>query len=450
MDGSVRTRLVPLPMRGTGVEKEGNAGIAIYRPFFTAGILCVLTAGCTLGAVALLGIAQAGSYTKSGWTPWVLAHANSQLYGWIGLFVMGFALQQHAPSPEKRRLFGVLAMVALTGALVGIALRFAAEPMAAMRHPLGVPLGLVSARIQAVAVLAFVLNLTWTRERKGEPLHWSSIFIFASVFWLLVVALVEPFVFAASHGSGAVAFVAKWFQPYREAQFLGFVAQMVFGVAMTKFHSCFAMPPAARTQGLVAWGLWNAGLLVRSFGWMAYERGGFVAGSGTAYFLGGVLLAFGAVTAALSLGVFEVPRVRLGGHRFLRGAFGWLLVSGALLCLEPLHLAVLGIPFSHAYTGAVRHAVTVGFLSQMVLGVGTHVAARMRGIDDVRLPSLVAVFWLLNLGNAARVALEIGTDFNAGAFAPMGMTGFVELSALAIWAYQMARLLSPTKVAYVA
>lgn len=423
----------------------------MYRPFFIAGIVCVLTAGCTLGALALWGIAQAGSFTKSGWTPWVLAHANSQLYGWIGLFVMGFALQQHAPSAERFHLFRMLAMGSLVCALVGIGMRFVAEPLAASGHPAGMALGQASAWIQFVAVALFVTNLSVTRERRPGGLHWSSIFIFSSLAWWLVVVAVEPWVFAASHGPNAVPFVAQWFQPYREAQFLGFVAQMVFGVAMTKFHSCFALPPAGRSLGLAAWALWNMGLVLRSFGWLAYQEAEFLPGTGKMYVAGGLLLALGAAAASVSLGIFEPARERLASHKFLRAAFAWLLISGVLICIEPLYLGALGMPFSHAFTGAVRHAVTVGFLSQMVLGVGAHVASRMRGLPD--LPglgaSLTVAFWLLNVGNAARVALEIGTDFSAAAFAPMGFTGFVELTALTMWAIQMAKLLSPQKVAHV-
>lgn len=106
---------------------------------------------------------------------------------------------------------------------------------------------------------------------------------------------------------------------------------------------------------------------------------------------------------------------------------------------ESLHLRSIGTPFSHAYTGAIRHAVTVGFISQMILGFGSHVVARMNDLDERRLPSLWSVFILLNVGNTARVTLEIATDFTLAAYAPMGITGFVELLGLAIWAFHVAR-----------
>lgn len=61
------------------VLSNERAAVNIYRPFFLAGLFTVATAGCLLGAVALAGIALNASYTIGAWTPYILAHANSQL-----------------------------------------------------------------------------------------------------------------------------------------------------------------------------------------------------------------------------------------------------------------------------------------------------------------------------------------------------------------------------------
>jgi len=125
----------------------------------------------------------------------------------------------------------------------------------------------------------------------------------------------------------------------------------------------------------------------------------------------------------------------------MRAAYGWLLVAGIMLVVEPAVLSQLGQPFSHAYTGAIRHAVTVGFISQMIIGVGSRVVSRMKDLDDDRLTPLWMTFWLLNIGNAARVVSEIATDFTPAAFTPMGMTGFVELVGIGIWGFTMVGMM---------
>jgi len=38
-----------------------------------------------------------------------------------------------------------------------------------------------------------------------------------------------------------------------------------------------------------------------------------------------------------------------------------------------------GGPFSHAYYGSIRHAITVGFASQMILGIAARVVPDLRG-----------------------------------------------------------------------
>src|SRR5688500_67695 len=64
----------------------------IYRPFFLAGIATVLTLGAVWGAYLLVRIGLAGSFTAAGLHE-VNAHGHAQIFGWVGLFVMGFAYQ---------------------------------------------------------------------------------------------------------------------------------------------------------------------------------------------------------------------------------------------------------------------------------------------------------------------------------------------------------------------
>lgn len=428
-------RLRILPAK---VVRSSRANVEIYKPFFIAGIISVLSAGCTLGAIALFGISQQGSYTASAWTPYVLAHANSQLYGWVGFFIMGFALQQHSPRIDRLKLFHWLAWSSLLLMAVGIGLRFAAEPLVKVDPSVWLPVGIGSCILQTLAVVSFVANTTFTRYRKGEKLPWQSLFVFASLAWLLAIAIAEPFYFAAAHqgdSTSSILFVAEYFAPYRDAQFLGFVANMIFGVALVKMSSCFGARVADKTSGRIAFVAWNLGLIAHMLGWIMAFRAGMTPESFRLYHLGSALLSTAAVFGVHSLGIFSKLDLRLSSHKFIRAAFLWLLVAAVMMLVEPFHLRAIGMPFSHAYTGAIRHALTVGFISQMILGVGLHVAHKMNDIPDSVIPKLWVAFVLLNVGNAARVALEVTTDYTGRAFFPMGFTGFVELLALCLWGF---------------
>lgn len=443
--------LVSINLSAKTVSSD-QAPVSVLRPFFIAGIVTVLSVGCLLGAIALFGIAARGSYVASEWTPYVLAHANSQLFGWVGFFIMGFAMQQHGTSLARQRSFEAVATGALVSMGLGIGLRFIAEPLAKSDPAVGVPLGVVSGLLQVVAVALFVYNTSVNRYRKPGPLTWPTAFVFGSLGCLVLVTLAEPVVFVMSHQAQAqdsILFVARWFTPLREVQFLGFVSMMVFGVAASKFSSCLGFEPANKALGVSAFVLWLGGLTCRVLGWLSYFDMGMAPRGDGLYRLGAALLFLGALAMTVSLRVFDPVRDTNPSQKFIRSAFVWLLVAGVMLVGEPLRLSQIGMPFSHAYIGAIRHAVTVGFISQMILGVGLHAATRFRGVPVAAVSTLGGAWFLINAGNTGRVVLEVLTDTMPAAFQPMGMTGFVELVGLALWANVMLRLLVPRKVAHV-
>jgi hypothetical protein len=69
----------------------------IYRRFFKAGVLTVLTVGCLWGAINLLQIGLGRSFLQLRLLPSIYAHAHAMIFGWVGMFVMGFAYQSFSP-----------------------------------------------------------------------------------------------------------------------------------------------------------------------------------------------------------------------------------------------------------------------------------------------------------------------------------------------------------------
>ena len=74
-------------------------------------------------------------------------------------------------------------------------------------------------------------------------------------------------------------------------------------------------------------------------------------------------------------------------------------------------------------------AVTVGFVSQMIVGVSTLVVPLTPRTATLR-PTLV----LLNLGCLLRVSLQVASDWTPAAFRVIGVSGVLELLALLLWA----------------
>src|SRR5215467_11096153 len=73
-------------------SEAASAADTIYRRFFKAGIATTLTAGAVWGALLLITIGLKESFTAISIFD-INAHGHAQIFGWVGLFVMGFAYQ---------------------------------------------------------------------------------------------------------------------------------------------------------------------------------------------------------------------------------------------------------------------------------------------------------------------------------------------------------------------
>src|SRR5581483_10363531 len=102
---------------------------AIYRPFFKAGIAVVLTLGAVWGAWLLARIGFRGTFTAAGIHE-VNAHGHAQIFGWVGLFVMGFAYQAFPRFKHASLAFPRCALASLWVMLAGIVIRCVCEPLA--------------------------------------------------------------------------------------------------------------------------------------------------------------------------------------------------------------------------------------------------------------------------------------------------------------------------------
>jgi hypothetical protein len=122
----------------------------------------------------------------------------------------------------------------------------------------------------------------------------------------------------------------------------------------------------------------------------------------------------------------------------------WFIIATAMLVFVPIYnfgiyMPITGsqVPFSHAFFGAYRHSITVGFIMMMIVGVSSKVVPTLSGVDVRRAASLWPTFILLNIGNAMRVSFQIATDFTPGAYPIMGVSGFIEVVGLTLWAYEL-------------
>jgi hypothetical protein len=405
----------------------------IYRPFFKAGIAIVLTLGAAWGAWLLLRIGLRGSFTAAGLHE-VNAHGHAQIFGWVGLFVMGFAYQafprfKHADLAHPR-----LAYASLWLMLAGLVARCVCEPLIDSAAWAWAPAQAGSVlELAAVTLFAWVVLATW--RRCGKPLAFYDWYILSALAWFVIQAIYEGVYLAATVAAAdhdaLLGLVSTWQGPLREIQIHGFALLMILGVSQRLFHHFYGLPapnPRVSAYALVCLNVAVVGEVVG-----LVLRGTAGRGWAALWYASVLLLAVSVVWLVRGWRLFSRPAETDRSLKFLRAAYAWLFVSLAMLVLLPAYLAATGLTFSHAYYGAVRHAITVGFVSLMIVGVAAKVVPTLGGVDVRALSPLWAPFLLVNAGCALRVVGQTLTDVLPASFPVTGVSGLLEVAGLALW-----------------
>lgn len=413
----------------------------LYQPFFKAGIGIVLTVGCLWGALNLLDIALQRNFLQLRLVAAIHAHAHAMVFGWVGLFVMGFAYQSFPRFRYATLWRPDLAVATLALMLAGIAARVGAELL--QPAPLGLALGGVAAVLELAAIGLFLWILRKSLKSAVGPAQPYETFLRAGLFWFAVQAVLSDFFFFAkvtAHTTQElVQRIALLDGPLRDIQLLGFAGFMIAGVSLRMLPMAYGFRRGGRDRLRLIFWLMNVSLLLdvaAYFALLTTRRLAFAGVLEVAYLL---MLAWG-ILLARQIGVFTPAAEPDRSLKFFRAGYAWLLVALAMIPFAPLYGRLTGQVFSHAYWGAYRHAFTVGFISMMILGMSSRLVPMMSGLDRAGLSSLGGPFLLLNFGNAARVILQILTDFVPGTAYPLlGLSGFVEVTALAWWGFELWR-----------
>ena len=412
-----------------------------YRSFFTAGIAVVLTVGASWGVWLLWQIGFARRFTGVSIHA-VNAHGHAQVFGWVGLFVMGFAYQMFPAIWQRRLAAPGLVPFVFAAMLSGIVVRTIA--MASGGAGWAVPGVVVGGGLEIAAIATFVAQLfvSWRGSlARREP---YLRFIGAALVFFLAQA-----VFCLWHTLSAMGAVdrdallwqvATYQAILRDLQIHGFALLLILGVSMRVLPRIFGVPEIDGCRARRAWWLLVLGVLGETALFLLYRfTGRHVLAA--ALLLPWGMLAWGALSIAVVFRPWRPFPVADRSAKFVRCAYLWLAISFALLLLLPVYQAVLHLRFSHAYYGSIRHAITVGFASQMIMGVAAYVVPTLRRRDRTALPDLRGPFLLINLGCFLRVTLQALTDVHPAFFAVVGVSGVLELAALCWWGVHLVRVM---------
>ena len=256
---------------------------------------------------------------------------------------------------------------------------------------------------------------------------------------------------AATSRDEVLRLVATWQGAMRESQIHGFAMLMILGVSQRILHHFYGLPTPNRTRSRIALVVLNLAVAAEITSLILMRESG--RGWAGVWYLATLLMTVTVCVLIWDWKVFGRPPESDRSLKFIRAAYVWLLVSlGMALFMPAYQFALLpmfapesaaaGTGFSHAYYGAVRHAITVGFISMMILGVSSRIVPVLNGVDIVRLSLLWPPFVLLNTGCTLRVVFQIATDFTPSAFPIAGVSLMFEVTALALWATHLWLIMS--------
>jgi uncharacterized protein involved in response to NO len=359
--------MLPRPDRADPLPERRLA--RLLAAFLASGLMFLVAPGTLLGVWNLVGISSARS---AGSVPpvWIQAHGHAQLFGWVATFMIGISLYTVPKfrGGAVRSLAAGWAMWALWTLAVGA--RWASALTA--WHWRAVWLAACSAELAVAGLLIWQCAVPARHTGVWNRLIFSGFAgLFATLAWQ----------FAAVFAAGPRPLI-----PDSDNRILLWLALWTFAFPVAWGFSARFLPaflgldkPDARAA--------NAGLVCAA-----------------ASLAAPVLAVPAALLACWSLRLFaRAPRKAktLGVHPsypvFARLAYGWLVVSAAL--------ASFGA--APGWTGASRHAFTVGFLATLIFALGPRILpsfANSRELWSSRL--MFAALLLLTAGCTLRVIAE--------------------------------------------
>ncbi|MGE5139080.1 MAG: NnrS family protein [Rudaea sp.] len=453
----------------------------VHEPFLAAALLIGLVGFGYAGL--LVAILSLGVPSGDWWPILVQAHGHAQLFGFVGLFVVGIGLN-FLPKLRATRLqrpdFAIWVLILLGG---GILLRTMVQPALAFVAVDSTPglllrvMWILSADL-ALGGLAFLLYLAFLTARLAPPLvsgapAWPVIpFLltaFASLTFALLTNLGGTLAAFLEHSKAAPP---AWDLLTVHLMLYGFAIPVtfVFSVRNLPLYLRLAAPPrgAFRYVALV----YAVGLVLRLVPTLGSVADFQVPASNA-------IAPVGVLAQAISILVFiilldvahrrapwtvdrmpgrrdDLPPTRPGYPDYgefgrfellIYSAFAWLTLAALFQIIRAMTQLLLGGPW--ITLDAERHALTIGFLTLLIFGMGARMVPGLSGKRRVAFPALVVVTFIL--GNLAALMRIFPVFFPTSTLALSiygisGLVGWVAVLAFAINLVATWRLAGPSRI----
>jgi hypothetical protein len=409
-------------------------GDTIYQKFVKTAIIISVTTGCLYGAIKLFQVGLGGSFDVLSKKA-IQMHGSSQLVGWVGLYIMGFfyfILPRLKGTTLAERKWANLSFYFVLAGLIIRALFYNLEKSDTPLYPF------VAGLLDTGAAALFLWVCLKTLRQSTEPKGIQDNFLLAGIVWFLVSGVINSVLnlqlylgsFPSENPLIAGSVPPYLFSAWVHLFLMGFVFNFIFGISSKTISSFLDTPPIREGMVRKFFFIYNLSLI------------GYVVSAltkiQTIYFITLLLIAHFTWVFIFSLRVFEKKvgdlddvRMDRSHERFIRFGYGWLAVSLGIALFQ----LMTKDPYTlHMLRGAANHGYTVGFVSMLMIGFSMKMIPVFTGNRIWSSALTNWTFWLLNIGNTARIGFEIlSITKDPTIHHIVGFTGFLEVTALILF-----------------
>ncbi|MGR3302533.1 MAG: DUF1858 domain-containing protein [Candidatus Scalindua sp.] len=408
----------------------------VYQKFFKTAILMALTIGVAVGAIVLtyIGKTQDFHYVLH---KLVQTHGHAQLFGWVGLCIIGFAYYIVPRVKNVELKYRELTTTSFWLIVTGTVIRIFAQPFANELTNILLPIsGLLE--FMAIALFAFIiLSTVFASQEKKEP---YDKFIMAGVFWFLVCGFMNFIMDIVMFFTNTNEIPRTFYSPFVHVFLLGFVFMFIFAINIRTVYAFLDVGTArVRAVNTTFW-LLNLTLPVYFIAHSFNYNSPFLL---KVSYLTIYLVAFSILLFVYGIRIFEKSTKELDDvvmdrsySKTIRAAYVWLVIGVLILGAKPF-LKAFSEP-QYLFHGAANHAIAVGFVTLMIIGYASKMVPTFKGVGmhSIRLADLS--FYLINIGCFLRVSTQIMIGLsNDSYYSLIGFSGWIEFTAIGIFGYNI-------------
>ena len=240
------------------------------------------------------------------------------------------------------------------------------------------------------------------------------------------------------------------FSPYVHLYLFGFVCMFIFAINIRTVYAFLDIKPVREKPVNLTFWILNISIPIYFAAYMFADKST-VALRFSQFIV--FPMAFAILAFIYGLRVFERSTKELHDvvmdrsyTKTIRTAYIWLIISTIILLVIPFlgH----GSEMQKRFHGSLNHALTVGFITMMIIGYASKMIPTFKGINMYSQKMSDLTFILINVGCFLRVFSQIlvGVSGRKLFYATMGTSGWFELAALGLFGYNLWKTMNTTQV----